>query len=131
MRRGFFVGRGGLEPPNPKERIYSPPQLPLCDLPIIQLQLQRYIFFSIHQNNDTFFVKNTSKNASIVIQGSRGVVNKWSPYNKKNSETPATEMSAPTTLLNVMGCLNSHHAGRMMIMGVRAIRVLAMPALVY
>ena len=27
------VGRGGLEPPNPKERIYSPPQLPLCDLP--------------------------------------------------------------------------------------------------
>ena len=28
-----FVGGGGLEPPNPKERIYSPPQLPLCDPP--------------------------------------------------------------------------------------------------
>ncbi len=27
------VGGGGLEPPNPKERIYSPPQLPLCDPP--------------------------------------------------------------------------------------------------
>ena len=28
-----IVGGGGLEPPNPKERIYSPPQLPLCDPP--------------------------------------------------------------------------------------------------
>ena len=30
----------GFEPPNPKERIYSPPQLPLCDppdIPLIQL----------------------------------------------------------------------------------------------
>ena len=30
------VGGGGLEPPNPKERIYSPPQLPLCDPPEFQ-----------------------------------------------------------------------------------------------
>ncbi|MEY4627630.1 MAG: hypothetical protein RL003_1602, partial [Bacteroidota bacterium] len=27
------VGASGLEPLNPKERIYSPPQLPLCDAP--------------------------------------------------------------------------------------------------
>jgi hypothetical protein len=27
------VGVSGLEPLNPKERIYSPPQLPLCDTP--------------------------------------------------------------------------------------------------
>ena len=31
--RSNVVGGGGLEPPNPKERIYSPPQLPLCDPP--------------------------------------------------------------------------------------------------
>ena len=31
------VGGGGLEPPNPKERIYSPPQLPLCDPPDMSL----------------------------------------------------------------------------------------------
>ena len=31
--RKILVGGGGLEPPNPKERIYSPPQLPLCDPP--------------------------------------------------------------------------------------------------
>src|SRR5690606_39034798 len=30
-----FVGVSGLEPLNPKERIYSPPQLPLCDTPIL------------------------------------------------------------------------------------------------
>ena len=28
-----LVGVSGLEPLNPKERIYSPPQLPLCDTP--------------------------------------------------------------------------------------------------
>ena len=33
----LFVGGGGLEPPNPKERIYSPPQLPLCDPPKVLL----------------------------------------------------------------------------------------------
>ena len=27
----------GFEPPNPKERIYSPPQLPLCDPPDMSL----------------------------------------------------------------------------------------------
>ena len=52
-------------------------------------------------------------------------------YSKKNNDTPATEIMAPTTLFNVMGCLKSHQAGRMMIMGVSAIKVLAMPALVY
>ena len=29
-----LVGVSGLEPLNPKERIYSPPQLPLCDTPL-------------------------------------------------------------------------------------------------
>ena len=29
-----MVGMLGLEPRNPKERIYSPPQLPLCHIPI-------------------------------------------------------------------------------------------------
>ena len=29
----LLVGVGRLELPNPKERIYSPPQLPLCDTP--------------------------------------------------------------------------------------------------
>ena len=52
-------------------------------------------------------------------------------YSRKNSETPATEMRAPITLFRVMGCLNSHQAGRIMMMGVSAMRVLAMPALVY
>ena len=33
------VGGGGLEPPNPKERIYSPPQLPLCDPPKLCMPL--------------------------------------------------------------------------------------------
>ena len=27
----YYVPADGLEPPNPKEGIYSPPQLPLCD----------------------------------------------------------------------------------------------------
>ena len=39
--RNIAVGRGGLEPPNPKERIYSPPQLPLCDLPKEEYQRSR------------------------------------------------------------------------------------------
>ena len=34
-----------------------------------------------------------------------------------------TEMKAPSRLLTVMGCLNIHQAGRIMIMGVNAIRV--------
>ena len=42
-----------------------------------------------------------------------------------------TEMRAPMTLLRVMGCLKIHQAGRMMMMGVSAMSVLAMPALVY
>ncbi len=32
-----LVGASGLEPLNPKERIYSPPQLPLCDTPKLKL----------------------------------------------------------------------------------------------
>ena len=52
-------------------------------------------------------------------------------HNRKNSDTPATEIMAPTTLLKVMGCLKSQRAGKMMMMGVSAIKVLAMPALVY
>ena len=36
------VGGGGLEPPNPKERIYSPPQLPLCDPPKLCLMCFRH-----------------------------------------------------------------------------------------
>ena len=52
-------------------------------------------------------------------------------YSRKKSDTPNTEISAPTTLRVVMGCLKSHHAGKMMMMGVSAMRVLAMPALVY
>ena len=39
------VGRGGLEPPNPKERIYSPPQLPLCDLPVKRFGIAKVILF--------------------------------------------------------------------------------------
>ena len=39
------VGRGGLEPPNPKERIYSPPQLPLCDLPVKMFGIAKVILF--------------------------------------------------------------------------------------
>jgi hypothetical protein len=31
------VGASGLEPLDPKERIYSPPQLPLCDTPFCLL----------------------------------------------------------------------------------------------
>ena len=34
-----------------------------------------------------------------------------------------TEMNAPSRLLAVMGCLKSHQAGTMMIMGVNAIKV--------
>ena len=33
FRYKSVVGASGLEPLNPKERIYSPPQLPLCDAP--------------------------------------------------------------------------------------------------
>ena len=33
VRHKSVVGASGLEPLNPKERIYSPPQLPLCDAP--------------------------------------------------------------------------------------------------
>ena len=40
-------------------------------------------------------------------------------------------MTAPRILFAVMGCLNNHHAGKMMIMGVKAINVLATPAAVY
>jgi hypothetical protein len=31
-----MVGVSGLEPLNPKELIYSQPQLPLCDTPIVE-----------------------------------------------------------------------------------------------
>ena len=41
-----------------------------------------------------------------------------------------TEMTAPRILLTVMGCLNSHQAGNIIMMGVNAISVLAMPAAV-
>ena len=40
--RSSIVGGGGLEPPNPKERIYSPPQLPLCDPPKLCLMCSRH-----------------------------------------------------------------------------------------
>ena len=40
-------------------------------------------------------------------------------------------MTAPRTLRAVMGCLKSHQAGKMMMMGVSAMSVLAMPAAVY
>ncbi len=52
-------------------------------------------------------------------------------YKRKNSDTPMTEMTAPRMLLAVMGCLNSHQAGRIMMIGVSAISVLAIPAAVY
>ena len=40
-----IVGVIGLEPMNPKERIYSPPQLPLCDTPnlVFSLPLNNHI----------------------------------------------------------------------------------------
>ncbi len=36
------VGASGLEPLDPKERIYSPPQLPLCDTPKITTVSRRF-----------------------------------------------------------------------------------------
>ena len=42
-----------------------------------------------------------------------------------------TEMTAPTKLFSVMGCLNIHQAGSMMMIGVNAMSVLAIPAAVY
>ena len=39
IRKPQLVGVGGLEPPNPKELIYSQPQLPLCDIPNLVFSL--------------------------------------------------------------------------------------------
>ena len=40
-------------------------------------------------------------------------------------------MTAPSKLFAVIGCLNNHQAGKIMMMGVSAMSVLAMPAAVY
>ncbi len=52
-------------------------------------------------------------------------------HSRKKRATPVTEMTAPATLRAVTGWWSSQCAGAMMMMGVRAIRVLATPALVY
>ncbi len=45
IRKPQLVGVDGLEPPNPKESIYSAPQLPLCDTPnlVFSLPLNNHI----------------------------------------------------------------------------------------
>ena len=52
-------------------------------------------------------------------------------YSKKKRLTPMTEMTAPATVRHVTGWRNSQREGRMMMMGVSAISVEAMPASVY
>ena len=51
FRYKSVVGASGLEPLNPKERIYSPPQLPLCDAPILYFLLD--LLFSTNQSTVT------------------------------------------------------------------------------
>ena len=62
----YLIGREGFEPPNPKERIYSPPRLATL-LPSLNVLMVRVSFFRktkmilIKKNKEIFYYKGRLK----------------------------------------------------------------------